>query len=537
MPFDSASKWAKTAPRDVSSEENVGMFGFHRGSGSLPESIKEHVGKQIGPTIDQLKQESGQGGILDYPTIEEMEQYAPDVGIPSPLEAPTSQNMQGTVEQVSEIALDAMPQLKMGGMIGSIFGPYSKEFSWNRVRETQELIKQGMSKKEAAELTGYYQDYAGNWKSQFSDRNMRVTEEFGRVFDNMAGATPASSQLQGKASSAIDFLTGGRDVVKASQRAAQGSRKARKFTFEEALEHTEMLVHYPWLKNKVEITLAPLDGPLGGAAAVVDPDTGLVKGIKIRLDPQAIRQYDKQGNPRAYALKVMNHELNHAIQMLEDFPAGSSPDFFASLKAQRPAIEKRFKEVVVKLNNTPEKYIDSPLWVDQMEQAKQLSTTLKFLDNSTFVDDDLLYRNTYGELDANWVEATMMLEHPERVLPHHELSLKDYRAAADKVKQWGARQGPRPTSYERKAAHYYHTFVEGDVPRAVTRNEDLLPGYELVGTQGVSSPLRHKGMDLKDRVTGDAKDFKLGYPTEEGITQAEALKNKHRVRNLKKNAF
>jgi len=418
--------------------QSVGQFGFHREpQGSLADAVGQRVSQTVSPVIEQVKEE---GFGLQYPTMDEVKA------------APAASGTLAEVGQPAlEQSLDALTPL--GGLAGTIISRGAKNWNEAKVLQTQHLMKpkaaggEGMSKREAAAITGYYPDRAGNWKTQISDKDSTVTETGSLMLNKW----------------------------KPSQKLNEGGRWPRT-KLPSVYKHDTLYENYPWMAANTDIKWTNETG-LGAAKVKLGSKDGKVVSAEIFINPKGIDQYaEMYGMSRQEALRsVINHETNHVIQAIDELPSGSSEAYFEEVKKQLPAAKKKLRSKKEILSQIPE---TAPRYQELSDEIERLQKHIDFAEMNKTTKDEFLYVNTLGEADAFWSQVMRKNANPQYTLPYHE----DVRS---KVRM----EGPEWMGG-------YHD-VEFDVNRMAVTS----PGYETLGEVAPISPLRASpgqgGSDIK----------------------------------------
>jgi len=409
--------------------QQTGQFGFHREpQGSLADAIGQRVSQTVSPVIEQVKEE---GFGLDYPTMDEL-RAAP---------APTA-----TLAEVGQEGFDRITDAltPLGTIAGTIIGRGAIHWNEAKVLQTQHLRKpkdqggEGMSKREAAAVTGYYQDQAGNWKTQISDKTSTVTETGTNMLNRW----------------------------KPSQKLNEGGRWPRTM-LSSVYKHDTLYENYPWMAQNVDIKWTK-ETKLGAVGDVkLGSKDGKVVSAEVWINPQGIDEYaEMYGISRQEALRsVINHETNHVIQAIDELPSGSSEEFFEGLKLKLPVVKKDLKSKKETLAEIPE---TAPLYQELSDEVERLQKHVDFVEMNLKEKDEFLYYNTLGEADAFWSQTMRNVANPQYTLPYHEDVRSKVRMPAP---EW--------------TGDGYH-----DVNFSRNRMAVTSPGYETVGEVAPISPLR-----------------------------------------------
>lgn len=414
---------------------NVGQFGFHREpKGSLPEAIGQAAAPQVARLKEIGQQVMDEGVGLQYPSMEEIEQ-APEQA--------------GTLSQVGQGALEATLDAvtPLGGLAGTIVSRGSKNWNEAKVLQTQQLTKpkalggEGMSKREAAAITGYYKDRAGNYKTQISDKNSSIS----------------------------DLGTDMLQRWKPSQKLNEGGRWPRT-KLASVYKHDTLYEEYPWIAANTEIKWTTDTNYAAVAPIKINSTTGKVESAVILVNPLGVDKYaEMMGLSRKEALRSMiNHETNHVIQAIDELPGGSNKEYFNEVKKAQPAIVKKLKNLKATQKQIPE---TAPRYQELGEEIDRLQKHVDFVEQNWNTKAGDLYYNTLGEADAFWSQAVRNQPQPQYQLPTHE------DVTRNKVRM----EGPDWLGG-------YHNY-DFDVNRMAITSQ----GYKTLGEVAPISPLRDVG--------------------------------------------
>jgi hypothetical protein len=373
------------------SAEDFSYWGMNKQpTESLPSSLAQAAsqrGREIGNTIRNEWQKFQEGPSLAEVTANRERYYEEN-----PQEMP---DWKEVVMGGVETAVDWMNPLPISGL-GTIASKGAKSFSDDLVKETKRLIREeGLTKEAATARTGYYQDSAGNWKTQFSDVGSEVSDaEVRRVADMAFG--PNSKAL--------------REMEYASP------MNQRQLTT--VFKHPKLFEEYPWLaaKGKVQYTD---DVSYAAMEPMFNKQTGELLSAKILINPKGVRDYAKtMGITYKEAMRTMIlHESNHMIQALDKLPAGSNKDWYKKMRLGIDLYEKKANEIRGIVRQMPP---SAPRTKELKAELAELDKHIDFVKNTKDVDAGVLYRHTTGEADSFWVQTMKDVEHPEKMIPAHE---------------------------------------------------------------------------------------------------------------------
>lgn len=275
----------------------------------------------------------------------------------------------------------------LSGGLGTIIGRGAKSFDDQLVKETQRLMASGYTAKQATKKTGYFQDLAGNWKSQISDVSSELLPSFTTSFQNYRPARFSGTE-------------------------------ANVYQLKNVWSHPELFREYPYLASRVEVKFTP-HVKYGRNRARTSSTTGEFVGSTIEINPTAIKRIAREkGVPEEEVLMdFINHEVNHSIQAHDYIPGGSTKDWFTKQKKQLPEVRQQMKVNKIKYNEMKDK--NSPEANKLLREISRQSQHVEYFDKVRLVDDELLYQNTIGEADAFWSAAKRKDPNVVEQIPSH----------------------------------------------------------------------------------------------------------------------
>jgi hypothetical protein len=270
-----------------------------------------------------------------------------------------------------------------GGPKHLIIGPNAK--TWNKPAAdlAAQMEKQGKNGDEIWQATGTFRAADGNWRQEISDANMKYT--------------PAKAQQRqfDKVKKRYEEAKARATTPEELQEAKEWYKKSRydalynlKGTADEFIDHPELKAAYPELFKYKFNHLEPTHKDYTAAS-----DTyGYFEPRKQKITINADDNYMHRPGTL--------HELQHAIQVLENWQSGSSVKHAMQRMADRDLAKKSL---------TP-----SDLEKYTLAQTKGLEG---------FTDPNKAYRSTSGEVEARMVEARRNLD---EFIRKNRSPVKDY---------------------------------------------------------------------------------------------------------------
>ena len=319
---------------------------------SIPGRVVEHTSRRIDDLVSVLE-EHRQAGPL--PTLQDLETRYEGQEIPSMKELMTG---------ATEKTLDIMNPMPISGL-GTIIGRGGR--GWDKELEgiASSMLKQGKSAQQVVQETGYFKDFAGNWKTQISDAESQLKPLLQENYTNWQPKAGSSQPMQ----------------------------------LGNAIKHNELFYEYPELASKVQVKFS----------TEVNYAAYNASGSEILINPRGVKKWqasmEKMGKHMSedeILATMINHETNHAIQALEDLPGGSTSAWMKAQKEKLPQFKKELKIHMAGYKAATRGSKEANYRLDKMDE---LNEHIKFFERNSAVDDDLLYRNTLGEADAFWSQS------------------------------------------------------------------------------------------------------------------------------------
>ena len=291
-----------------------------------------------------------------------------------------------TSEKQNKVKADsAESAFSVGEVKDSIAGPRAKTADVGRLELAQRMIEDGMDSETVRRETGWYRGYDGKWRFEIDDSKMRFINR--------------------------------RDESR------------RTWKLDELIRHDALFAAYPELRNYTVLNFAFEDGVDG----VFSP--GL---HRIMLNPNL----DRAGKRAA-----LIHEIQHAIQVIEGFAAGSSTDYWQDafvtdeeIRTERHLLELSRKNRLLEedmyrlLENTPDARQDAlraTLVQRHGEKAvREFTDTYNHLLNlqkQRTERAEQAYRNTAGEIEAADVASRLGLSAKQRAETRPDIDRTDVR--------------------------------------------------------------------------------------------------------------
>ncbi len=315
---------------------------------------------------------------------------------------------------------------------------FSGENALNKNNEllirAKSMQEEGVTSETIRKETGWHQGYDGKWRFEIDDSQMKVYKggdalfrknhpEYARLQDLYDKFWESDlTNAETKELEALDEIYGN-EYGRLHERVRNGNAKLK-----DILEHDVLYANYPMLADMKVVLEKFKDGTRGSFSRGEG---------RITLDKDLFES-DFRTSSRD---KTLIHEIQHAIQYLEDFANGSSPDFYESQKQEltdwirgtRENLDlylkdinydeyknKMFEEITDKAVAEGKKWREvAQDYYDALDEYKASSKYAKEISNLEAqledlgkqyderfgkVSDDVtpysLYRNTAGEIEA-----------------------------------------------------------------------------------------------------------------------------------------
>jgi len=296
------------------------------------------------------------------------------------------------------------------GPMEIMVGPKSKTFRHDAAALAEQMEKEGKNRNEIWKATRTVRAPDNQWKQELSDLNMKYS------------ASPVRSRQyetdRKRYSQAIDKATT-QDELQAAQKYYEKQRGKNSLNFigkaQEFVEHPELFQAYPELANYAFRELEPTHNKFTAPQNAYGFYSPGQKTITVNTDAPF---------KRSTAL----HELQHAIQEIEGWQGGSSPEEMAARMAEREIAKTREADLLQSIQNAQQTLPPSAnnLILTEGQKLKNIQDFLnktKQLEGETDPYD--AYRKVSGEEEARMVQARR--DYPEEKLAERP-PFKDYEA-------------------------------------------------------------------------------------------------------------
>jgi hypothetical protein len=296
------------------------------------------------------------------------------------------------------------------GPMEIMVGPKSKTFRHDAAALAEQMEKEGKNRNEIWKATRTVRAPDNQWKQELSDLNMKYS------------ASPVRSRQyetdRKRYSQAIDKATT-QDELQAAQKYYEKQRGINSLNFigkaQEFIEHPELFQAYPELANYAFRELEPTHKKFTAPQNAYGFYSPGQKTVTVNTDAPF---------KRSTAL----HELQHAIQEIEGWQGGSSPEEMALKIFQRDQAKDDVRILERSVNgmrsSDPVKYASQIQVEEQMlKKAQDELNKTKQLEGETDPYD--AYRKVSGEEEARMVQARR--DYPEEKLAERPPFL-DYEA-------------------------------------------------------------------------------------------------------------
>jgi len=228
----------------------------------------------------------------------------------------------------------------------------------------KEMEEAGKNAQEIRLATGWEKGDDGLWRYELDDSKvtidvyggMKAWERFHPEYRELTEKLYRGEELTEKEQDRLEELS---EVyyLKQEKRAEE-----KHFMLEDVLDFPELFKAYPTLQG-VDVYIEPSTGD--GTQGEYRPDE---EAITLYRNPNmALTDWEKQ------AKSVLLHEVQHAIQQIEGFAKGGSPEQFTPISTEK--LEERLKEINNEQINVMSKYIPTDDWIviDKELREKNLS--------------------------------------------------------------------------------------------------------------------------------------------------------------------
>lgn len=313
----------------------------------------------------------------------------------------------------------------------SFAGERARTASEDDLNRAKQMKRDGNSREEIFRETGWFQGADGKWRFEINDSNMQydasgdlkgavsrqwALEDLETAKQEMQETlTPEQmndvrryngAKLRGNEDeiqrlyeeNADKYGEVFTDYVEALDRARTFNiRETDGQRLEDFIAHDELFEAYPRLRD-VKLQFDNLEGASGG----YNPRTNTIRiDESLRSEPE----------------RTLVHEIQHAIQNVEGFATGSSPEYWKSHYAEGK--EMKMKQLRKRIEEL-ESQLPGPggAWTEEAdrisEQIEALEEQILEVENGLLADGTYLYRNTAGEIEARDAARRRMLTDRER---------------------------------------------------------------------------------------------------------------------------
>jgi hypothetical protein len=285
-----------------------------------------------------------------------------------------------------------------------MIGPKAKTFRHDAAALAEQMEREGKTPDEIWQATKTMRAPDNQFRQELSDLNMRYS------------ASPVRSRQyetdRKRYSQAIDRATTP-DELQAAQKYYEKQRRKNSLNFsgkaQEFVEHPELFEAYPELANYVFRELEPTNKQFTAPETVYGFYSPGQKSITVSTDAPF---------KRSTAL----HELQHAIQEIEGWQSGSSPEYMATKLAERDVFKDAVQKQQELLDSLSPTSILRPSVEKSLQEAKENFKPYELLEG---LDPYDAYRRVSGEEEARMVQARR--DYPEEKLAERP-PFMDYEA-------------------------------------------------------------------------------------------------------------
>ena len=228
----------------------------------------------------------------------------------------------------------------------------------------KEMEAAGKDAQEIRLATGWEKGDDGLWRYELDDSKvtidvyggMKAWERFHPEYRELTEKLYRGEELTEKEQDRLEELS---EVYYLKQ---EKQAEEKHFMLEDVLDFPELFKAYPTLQG-VDVYIEPSNGD--GTQGEYRPDE---EAITLYRNPNmALTDWEKQ------AKSVLLHEVQHAIQQIEGFAKGGSPEQFTPISTEK--LEERLKEINNEQINVMSKYIPTDDWIviDKELREKNLS--------------------------------------------------------------------------------------------------------------------------------------------------------------------
>jgi len=296
--------------------------------------------------------------------------------------AATSDDMAYAIENLAQKAGFGPKQIMMG--------PMSKTWRKADADLAVKMEGEGRSANDIWRKTGTFRAPDGRLRQEIPDIDMRYT---GNAVERKQYENAKKRYEQAKAkATTTEELNDANDYWNRTKTNAIFNLTGKAPDF---VNHPELFAAYPELAKYSFKQLEPTN------SLFTAPET--VQGFYRPIDKRITINTDAP-----YKRSTALHELQHAIQEIEGWQGGSSPDYVAAKMAERDVAKKEAKEIQDRIDNM--KAMDPVLYEDLIKNEESALGARKYLLNQTeplegATDPYDVYKKMSGEEEARMVQA------------------------------------------------------------------------------------------------------------------------------------
>jgi len=318
------------------------------------------------------------------------------------------------------------------GMAGIMIGPRARTWNAGNATKAEAMEKAGAPPEKIWQDTGTYRGPDGAWRQEINDQPAHLNFQG----DLKAKAKTAQSEIDAMKAQIKESLAREKEVKSdlfpkeavAARKAVKGQAATKSEELNDihglaanpvyagnylkhAYEHPELYAAYPELEKYV--MRQGVDAGPGALGSLIDQNVNVYK-------------YGLTQNPK----RTVTHEMQHAIQALEDTPRGSSPNEFwnARQEARNRIIEhnQSLSELSDKITKAVDPEAKAALKTEYAETMAARDRMTPYARKDPFDE----YERMAGEAEARMVQNRMEMSPEERAAKYPMQSYGDYRSGA-----------------------------------------------------------------------------------------------------------
>jgi hypothetical protein len=296
--------------------------------------------------------------------------------------AATSDDMAYAIENLAQKAGFGPKQIMMG--------PMSKTWRKADADLAVKMESEGRSANDIWRKTGTFRAPDGKLRQEIADENMRYTS--GEVEKKQYGSARKRYEQAKARATTPEEVNDANDYWNKTKTNAIFNLTGKAPDF---VNHPELFAAYPELAKYVFKQLEPTHSQFTAPETV----QGFYSPTKQRITINTDAPYK-----RSTAL----HELQHAVQDIEGWQSGSSPEYVAAKMAERDIAKKEAKEIQDRIDNM--RAMDPVLYEDLIKNEESALGARQYLLNQTeplesVTDPYEAYKKMSGEEEARIVQA------------------------------------------------------------------------------------------------------------------------------------